>query len=314
MSSSPSTGQLHPLNILLDLPKVANLIELCFQKNMDREGKRYIQQMRAASKDKSYLNWESNSLPLKGYVWKDKKNIVGNISIVPFRKEKEETILLANIAVHPDYRRKGIARQLTQKGLEDARKRGAKSIWLHVEESNFGAIKLYQELGFQPHSRRTRWETTTERKLQKKIPHTHISPRVSQFWGTQKNWLNRVYPPEILWYRMPNWEILKPGLKHWLYKFFVESDIRQWSIQKDGELQGILIWIGSYARRAPIFLAPAPQADSQSLSNLLLHARLHLRSRKQTLYINFPADQFTETFKEAGFIPRHTLLWMRAKF
>jgi len=308
----PSTeiGKLRPLNILRDLPKVADLVELCFHKNMGSEGKSYVRQMRAASQDRRYLTWASNSLPLKGYVWENEKEIVGNISIIPFRKAKKNVILLANIAVHPDYRRKGIARQLTQKGIEDAEKRGAASIWLHVEKNNLGAINLYKELGFKAHSLRTTW--VVDAKLppkEKKSP--QIISNAARFWDVENSWLNRAYPEEIRWYRMPEWKTFKPGIRYWFYRLFVEYDIRRWATQKDGSLQALLLWMRTYTRHAPIWLAASPQADSESITKLLLYARLKLAAPRRVLTLDYPADQFTTAFENAGFAPRRTLLWMQ---
>ncbi len=302
-------GKLRPLNILRDLPKVADLVELCFHKNMDNEGKSYVQQMRTASQDRRYLNWASNSLPFKGYIWEDEKRVVGNISIIPFRKAKKNVILLANIAVHPDYRRRGIARELTQKGIKDAQKRGAASIWLHVERNNLGAINLYKELGFEAHSLRTTWIVKSEHPP-KKTSIKSVSG-VVRFWEKENRWLNRAYPKEIRWYRMPDLRNFKPGIRHWLYRLFVEYDLRQWTIQKDGERQAALFWMRTYTRRAPIWLAASPQADSESLTNLLLYARLKLAAPRRIITLDYPADQFTSAFENAGFTFRRTLLWMR---
>ncbi len=56
---------------------------------------------------------------------------------------------MMNVAVHPDYRRRGIARELVT-GLADALKeKGVKSLALEVRVSNAPAIALYEQLGFQ---------------------------------------------------------------------------------------------------------------------------------------------------------------------
>ena len=304
-------GELRPLNIMRDLPKVADLVELCFQHNMDSEGKSYLRQMRRASQDSGYLSWASNSVPLKGYIWEDQKRIVGNISVVPFRKAKKNIILLANIAVHPDYRRRGIARLLTEKGVAQARQRRAKEIWLQVEESNRSAIKIYESLGFQARALRTTWNATSELKPEKRK--IEITTRTARFWAEQYRWLTEKYPEEIRWYRMPDFQNFKPGLKYWFHKLFVEMDIRQWAVQKDGKFQAALIWTGNHARRTPIWLASVPQADTETLAALLLHARLHLAAQRRHLYIDYPAGEQVEAFKAAGFAPHRTLLWMRAE-
>ena len=83
-------SNLRPLNILRDLPAVADLIEMCFSSTMDSEGKRYVQDMRRAGKDNSFIQWanraaDTTSLPLSGYVWDENGKIIGNTSLVPFR-------------------------------------------------------------------------------------------------------------------------------------------------------------------------------------------------------------------------------------
>ena len=148
-----SHPNLRPLNVLRDLPGVADLIELCFSSTMDSDGQRYIQDMRRAGRDASFLSWatraaESTSLPLTGYVWEENGKIVGNVSLVPFRQNRRRVYLVANVATHPDYRRRGVARRLLVQALADARQRGARLAMLEVRRSNLAAQKLYESFGF----------------------------------------------------------------------------------------------------------------------------------------------------------------------
>lgn len=302
-------GVMRPVNIMRDLPKIADLVELCFHKSMDGEGQRYVQQMRATGKNHRYLQWASTSLPMLGYVWQTEDKIVGNISVVPFHKGH---FLLANIAVHPDYRRRGIARKLTERSMQHVRERGAKEIWLHVEEDNFRAIQLYESLGFQGKTKRTIWNAKSVLRPSKQQENARITTKVGRFWQQHLRWLDQTYPHEIRWYRMPDFQIFAPGIKYWLYRIFVENNIRQWAIQKDGKLQALLSWMPTHTRRTPLWLATAPQADAASLAALLLHARLYLLSQQTELYLDYPARQHTDAFIQAGFIPQRTLLWMRA--
>ena len=61
---------------------------------------------------------------------------------------------MMNIAVHPDYRRKGIARQLVTELVAALAKKGVHSLALEVRASNAPAIALYEQLGFQQVGRR----------------------------------------------------------------------------------------------------------------------------------------------------------------
>ena len=59
-----------------------------------------------------------------------------------------ETADLCNIAVAPEYRRKGIAWEILSEAVRQAKERGAERILLEVRQSNQAAICLYQKLGF----------------------------------------------------------------------------------------------------------------------------------------------------------------------
>ena len=55
---------------------------------------------------------------------------------------------MMNVAVHPDYRRKGIARELVTGLMNALVEKGVKSLALEVRVSNAPAIALYEQLGF----------------------------------------------------------------------------------------------------------------------------------------------------------------------
>ena len=59
----------------------------------------------------------------------------------------DETDMM-NVAVHPDYRRKGIAEALVISLVEALREKGSHCLTLEVRASNAPAIGLYEKLGF----------------------------------------------------------------------------------------------------------------------------------------------------------------------
>jgi ribosomal protein S18 acetylase RimI-like enzyme len=321
---STTSRHVRPLNVLRDLPRVADLIELCFAPNMDSEGQSYVRQMRRASKDMSFLRWASNalesaSLPLSGYVWEQDGRIIGNASLVPFRHKGKRIYLIANVATHPDHRRQGIARNLTEKVIQLARQRGAHELWLHVREDNPGAIHMYSDLGFVERARRITWRVNKS-SHPKTAPPSHsagapgapiISGRHSQFWPQQLAWLNLLHPEELGWYRTFNWNSLKPGLWNWLYRLFIEFDQQQWAVLKNGRLQGVLAWMPT-TQSSPLWLACNPAADSDCITALLLHAHRNLAYR-QSLALEHPVGLQEQAIREAGFNISRTLIWMRLR-
>ena len=53
-----------------------------------------------------------------------------------------------NVAVHPDFRRRGIAESLIIRLVEELKNRGSHALMLEVRASNAPAIALYEKLGF----------------------------------------------------------------------------------------------------------------------------------------------------------------------
>jgi ribosomal-protein-alanine N-acetyltransferase len=64
---------------------------------------------------------------------------------------------LANIAVHPGFRTRGLGNALLLKMIETGLSRKADSIWLEVRESNRVARTLYQKLGFESIGKRRKY-------------------------------------------------------------------------------------------------------------------------------------------------------------
>lgn len=59
----------------------------------------------------------------------------------------DETDMM-NVAVHPEYRRQGIAESLVNNLVEELCKVGSHSLTLEVRASNISAQRLYEKLGF----------------------------------------------------------------------------------------------------------------------------------------------------------------------
>ncbi len=307
---------MRPLNVLHDLPAVADLIEICFSETMDPEGRSYLEQMRRSGHDSTFLRWapkviDTVSLPLSGFVWEDSSRIVGNVSLIPFRKNGRHYYLIANVATHPDYRRKGIARMLTVTAVQRACEKHADSLWLHVRDDNPGAIHLYQELGFVERTRRTNWYATSGTTPFGGIQPTRvdISSRTGHDWELQSKWLSRAYPEELSWYIQRPLDLLNPSLLSGLYRFFSDTNIMQWSAYQDALLRGVLAAQHAFGRPEQLWAAFPPNPDQEAVTALLLHAR-RLFSRSRGLVLEYPTGPADEAIRAAGFTPRRTLLWM----
>jgi len=320
MAAGPSLvlsgmAQLRPLNVLRDLPAVADLVETCFANTMDAEGRRYIQQMRRAGQDNAFLRWattavETVSMPLSGFVWEENSEVIGNVSLIPYRWKKRRYFLIANVAVRPDQRRRGIGRFLTQAAMDQARRRGADEIWLQVRDDNPGAIDLYRSLGFVEMARRTTWQAKPDRTTPLPEPPETITRRRKRDWGLQEDWLRRLYPGLMDWYQPTPWTLLRPGPGPALYRFVLDSDIRHWAVREGERLRCVLTWQAMTGMSDRLWAALPPGEDPSALTVLLAAVRRSMTWR-QSLTLDFPAGECQAAIETAGFHIHRTLLWMK---
>jgi len=320
--NSSKHPNMRPMSMFRDLSAVADLIELCFADSMDRDGQRYINDMRRASRDNSFLKWasgmtETASLPLTGFVWEEDGRIIGNASVIPFRDKGRRIYLIANIAVHPNYRRRGIARILTQRAMQHGWSKKTSALWLHVRDDNPGAIQLYADLGFREIARRTNWIAKPDPLFTQPDTDIQIVPRHPRFWAQQQDWLRRLNPDALDWYRSFNINLLRPGFLNWLYLTFIDMNIKQWAAVQNEKLLATLAWTTASGRSNSLIGAtPPPQSDvetsTEALTKLLIHARRML-ARHASLSLDYPGGEMRDAFTVAGFTERRTLLWMRAE-
>lgn len=306
--------RIRPLNLLHDLPQVADLIEVCFAPNMDEEGQSYVQQMRRAGQESGFLRWaNSTSLPLSGFVWEEEGQIIGNVSIVHHRHKRKKLALLANIATHPDHRRRGIARALTEHAMRHAHSKGAQELWLNVREDNPAAIRLYTELGFVERARHTIYQALPDPLLPPTREGVQVGRPAAGDWPLQQQWLSRAYPLELVWYYRVSWSLLAPGLRSWFYRLlFVEADVRQWAARQDGKLLAVLSWLPAMEAARALWVAAPRRGEAAGLRSVLEAARREL-IRQPRLTVEYPAGEMGAAFQAAGFLPQRTLLWMRAE-
>ena len=98
----------------------------------------------------SFTNpWKSNWFKLSLndiFVVFEQKKILGYLIACLCEFGKKAVIL--KVAVHPDYRRKGVAKALLKTSIEMITKEDVEEIELDVEMYQQGAVKLYENFGF----------------------------------------------------------------------------------------------------------------------------------------------------------------------
>ena len=301
-----------------DLLPAADLIELCFAEHLDQDGKKYLEQIRKAGRNKAYVRWmkvpgERISYPLSGFVWEEDGRIAGNLSMIPFFWRKKWRFLIANVAVHPDFRRRGIARKLTQTALDHLGKLNHQSVWLHVRQDNDAAVTLYRSLNFKAMAVRNTWMHMNH------MPKIFLSEellfrkRKLSDCESQIKWLKQAYPQEVQWYLDFTENKFKPGLIGLLTQFLRDTTLQHWAVKKSGRLMGVASWEPSRIQFADtIWLASAQNAEEEIIPYLLTNLCRRLRYLNKPMMVNYPANRAETAFEEAGFEKLNTLIWMKA--
>jgi ribosomal protein S18 acetylase RimI-like enzyme len=309
--SSQLEKHLRPLNMQRDLGVVADLVEMCFAESLDADGRRYIQQMRKQANSPYLLSSQGNpAFSFAGYVWEEHGRIVGNLNLIPVRVQRQRAALIANVSVHPDYRRQGIARALTEAALEETKRRGIDQVWLQVRGENPAAINLYRQTGFQERFSRNTWHSTGITDLGIPPKGVWLSPRHSRDWPLQRKWLRRIYPGEVNWHIPFNLNMMSPGLSGAFQRLINERQVKQWSVYKYDELIGTVAWQSSSLQADWLWLGPNPAEEDLAVENLLRHVRRMTPSHR-LLAVNYPAATAVKGFQRAGFEIHETLIWMR---
>ncbi len=164
--AAASKGEgLQPTNLVRDLYQIAELIELCFGSRLDASGMAAVREMKAVARLGPLL-WLLALLDRAGlgigmgYVWRAGGRVVGNVSVYrgDVHPRRGSSYLIANVAVHPDHRRQGIARALMLAGMDLVRRQRGDWVALEVETGNEAALALYRDLDFERHETLDQWE------------------------------------------------------------------------------------------------------------------------------------------------------------
>ncbi len=309
---------IRPIRLRDDLRQIANLIEVCFSQNIDDEGREYIKHIRQTANNYSGFMLENTTpenspLPFHGYVWVDHGEIIGNLTLIPLRSREKGSYFIANVAVKPEFRGKGIAIQLTERAIQHVREHQGKQIFLQVRDDNAAALHVYQKLGFGETSRRTTWIYNTRKTPITLLPtRTIVSGRNKEDWSQQKLWLEALYPKEIYWNLPFRLEKMEPTFSNWLSRFVNGERQRTWAARIKQKLIGTVTLEHSSEQHDYLWLASSPIWEDEVIQSVLPVIQKAVFYPKR-LAVNYPAGRAKASFELVNMRELNTLIWMRYK-
>ncbi len=311
----PTHPHLRAFDPQRDLTRVADLVELCFEDTLDTDGRRYLRYLRSMGQYPKAVRRaaslaDTHLRSMLGFVWEQDGELVGNLTLVVLPETGKQYFLIANVAVHPNFRGRGIAKMLTQAALDEVRSRKAHRVWLHVRQDNPAAFHLYQKMGFVERTRRTSWRwDPTGTAPQPSSPLT-VVPRPGSHWASQHSWLQSVHPEELRWYYTLDFGTLQPGLWGFLHRMFSPYPVENWSVLETGRLLGVAARQVTHGAADRLWLALDPNQNASNLQKVLQGA-LSVIPSNRPLSAEFPARLGAETFQTLGFVEAQTLVWMQ---
>ena len=315
-----SSLPIRAFDVRTDLLSVSDLVELCFADRLSPDGEALLRKMRSSAHNKRFKEWAyamagKVSMPFTGYVWEEAGEIIGNLSLIPYHIGSKHYYMIANVAVHPDYQRKGIARSLVSQALDFLNPRSLDGIWLQVDEGNQAAVDLYLRQGFREVSRRTTWilkpQDIPREFLAWQVPGFHVEEHRVRHWSLQRKWLENNYPPEVRWHLPLRPEYLRPGIAGKVSRMLLlDPKISQWSVIDGNALIGVVSWQSSKTHADWLWIASSPETEGVLL-DAFLPVWMQTPGHKRSLRLNFPARKTNLSLETHWFKPARTLIWMK---
>lgn len=305
-----------PINLNKDIPQVLRLLEHVFGKTLGPEGRHLLISGRASGHEPAFL-WRFSpaaSSLAKGFVWEENGRIVANATLLTTRIPGR--YLVVNVAVHPQHRQRGIARQLMELLIEMVSQQNGREILLQVVKENAPAINLYHRLNFDSLGSQTTWYSHITRL--NRLPDDGSRPAVTKLG--RNDWqaayeLDRVSHSPLL-----NWPDTLPETSYrsrfWQRMIGMINGTRSetWVVQDGIQLQGLIHIQSQWGHPHLLKLRVHPEEKGQWERPLLAKATRRLPYlAHRSIRIDHPDEDtlVNHLLKQANFQSRRTLTHMR---
>jgi GNAT superfamily N-acetyltransferase len=327
--SGEQTHGLRQVSLRNDLGGIADLLELCFGPTMDDSGRAAIREMRMISRSGS-LSLLFHGLDQlvgglgQGFVWLEDGRIVGNVSVSPthYPRSLGKTFIIANVAVHPDFRRRGMAEVMMRAAMDMIRQKGGRAAILQVEHQNDTAQRLYLRLGFHEERVFTRWyRSSLHRAPEKAEDMPFMTMRQFGDWWAEYQLAEQVRPQRyggMGWLRPTHPETFRPSLLGSVGAWMVgrsDTHVIVRDEQKRGVLRASLRITSTFGGADKLEMLIRP-VDQGRLEDPLINYALRRLDNRRAVSMEHPADDTaaTEVLKRYHFEARQTLMHMRYEF
>lgn len=318
------TDGMRPVNLRTDLAPLADLIELVFADSMDSSGRAALREMRYLSRMGPGLNViaRMNELAVgvsMGYVWVVDGSLIGNVSVYPanWPSDMGSAWIIANVGVHPDYQRRGIARQLMLASMEMIRGRKGAAAILQVDADNEAARRLYRSLGFVEERSWTTWLRRSSLRVPPADDHDlYIRHRRRSEWKAEYALAERIRPQRfggLGWLRPLHRQFFRRPVVKTMSDFFNLRGMERLVVApREGEPLRASLWVETaFGSKTNLTLLVDPEV--QGVYDAVLLNNITRRVGRTPLSIEHPSDEIGvgNLLAHYGFTRQRTVIHMR---
>ena len=319
---------IRPFDIRRDLDGMTDLIEAAFAGELQNWGSDFREQMRVTKQTMPLLSILSRlsvnfQHVLDGFVCEVHGQMVSMVNVQKAGFDIKRW-MIGNVATHPDYQRRGLARKLVTRAIEHARTYGAEVVMLDVRATAQPAYSLYRSLGF------VHYDSAVSLKLDK-LPKISPKPMPGYTLRTMKlgEWQVRHQlalreTPQAVQEFLPvseaNFRVLPfEYVTGFLAQKIQGVSIHHWAVEKDGQLVAVMTLIiqknAKIHHELSLRIHPDHRAVlaepllTQALAALQDYPKNILRAEIRTTYTDL-----LDLFQKYGFIEIETNHRMGLKF
>jgi ribosomal protein S18 acetylase RimI-like enzyme len=306
-----------------DVPQITRLIDLGFGQVLDYSSRRMLRDVSAVA-ERGELVWNlSHRFGILqpeewafASVWDEAGRITGNVTITR-RIPERAAWLISNVAVHPEFRRRGIAREMVRHALGSIRQEGGRNVYLQVDAVNESALRMYREIGFAELGGRTSWlRPREERRITQSEAAAGstltFAPRKTAEWAEEFGLWRVVSPHGTAWNTPLTEQALRPSLRKNLEGLLSGETEKHFIARCEGRVDASL---SAYSRQSGWEGVLIQREGTRGKVEAgLLDAAWKFFPPAQSLLLEATAEASPDTLVQLGFQKRRTFIWMRYTF
>lgn len=318
-SQDQSKNGPRPININTDIPGILKLLELVFGASLDAEGRKMFAGNTSMAESPAIL-WRLNPAAAKlslGFVWEEHGRIVGNVTVL--NSETPGRYLVVNVAIDPEYRRRGIARLLMKQVENLVRQRQGKQILLQVVKQNNAALELYNSLNYTTIGSMTHWTASVSRLRRLELNLDTVGPAIRELkrheWQAAYALDQQALHADLHWPELLKPDVYRSGFWVKVMNFLNGHQAETWvATAAPNQLVGLAAITTEWGRSHEVVIRVQPSWQGRLERPLLakLIRRLQYLPRRNVQIDHPDEDELMNALlREANFQPRRTLTHMR---